>query len=156
MPAEKLAEYLESQGVQYTVIEHHAPVYTAQEIAASTHIPGKQLAKTVMVKVDGGLAMAVIPASQRVNLNRLKVLVGAGKVELASEQEFRNKFPDCQVGAMPPFGNLYGIPVYAAQDLAEEIEIAFCAGSHTELVRISFSDFKRLAEPKILDFAWTP
>jgi Ala-tRNA(Pro) deacylase len=156
MPAEKLAEYLESQGVQYTVIEHHAPVYTAQEIAASTHIPGKQLAKTVMVKVDGGLAMAVIPASQRVNLNRLKELVGAGKVELASEQEFRNKFPDCQVGAMPPFGNLYGIPVYAAQDLAEEIEIAFCAGSHTELVRISFSDFKRLAEPKILDFAWTP
>jgi Ala-tRNA(Pro) deacylase len=156
MPAEKLAEYLESQGVQYTVIEHHAPVYTAQEIAASTHIPGKQLAKTVMVKVDGGLAMAVIPASQRVNLNRLKELVGAGKVELASEQEFRNKFPDCQVGAMPPFGNLYGIPVYAAQDLAEEIEIAFCAGSHTELVQISFSDFKRLAEPKILDFAWTP
>jgi len=156
MPAEKLAEYLESQGVQYTVIEHHAPVYTAQEIAASTHIPGKQLAKTVMVKVDGGLAMAVIPASQRVNLNRLKVLVGAGKVELASEQEFRNKFPDCQVGAMPPFGNLYGIPVYAAQDLAEEIEIAFCAGSHTELVRIAFSDFKRLAEPRILDFAWTP
>jgi Ala-tRNA(Pro) deacylase len=156
MPAEKLAEYLESQGVQYTVIEHHAPVYTAQEIAASTHIPGKQLAKTVMVKVDGGLAMAVIPASQRVNLNRLKELVGAGKVELASEQEFRNKFPDCQVGAMPPFGNLYGIPVYAAQDLAEEIEIAFCAGSHTELVRMAFSDFKRLAEPKILDFSWTP
>jgi Ala-tRNA(Pro) deacylase len=156
MPAEKLAEYLESQGIQYTVIEHHAPVYTAQEIAASTHIPGKQLAKTVMVKVDGGLAMAVIPASQRVNLNRLKELVGAGKVELASEQEFRNKFPDCQVGAMPPFGNLYGIPVYAAQDLAEEIEIAFCAGSHTELVRMAFSDFKRLAEPKILDFAWTP
>ena len=156
MPAEKLAEYLESQGVQYTVIEHHAPVYTAQEIAASTHIPGKQLAKTVMIKVDGGLAMAVIPASQRVNLNRLKELVGAGKVELASEQEFRNKFPDCQVGAMPPFGNLYGIPVYAAQDLAEEIEIAFCAGSHTELVRMAFSDFKRLAEPKILDFAWTP
>ena len=156
MPAEKLAEYLESQGVQYTVIEHHAPVYTAQEIAASTHIPGKQLAKTVMIEVDGGLAMAVIPASQRVNLNRLKELVGAGKVELASEQEFRNKFPDCQVGAMPPFGNLYGIPVYAAQDLAEEIEIAFCAGSHTELVRMAFSDFKRLAEPKILDFSWTP
>lgn len=86
----------------------------------------------------------------------MKELVGAGKFELASEQEFRNKFPDCQVGAMPPFGNLYCIPVYAAQDLAEEIEIAFCAGSHTELVRIKFSDFKRLAEPKILDFAWTP
>lgn len=156
MPATKLAEYLDGQGVQYTVIEHHDPVYTAQEIAASTHIPGKQLAKTVMVKIDGVLAMAVIPASHRVNFNRLKELVGASKVELASEQEFRSKFPDCQVGAMPPFGNLYGVAVYAAQDLADEIEIAFCAGSHTELVRIAFSDFKRLAEPEILDFAWMP
>jgi Ala-tRNA(Pro) deacylase len=156
MPATKLAEYLDSQGVEYTVIEHDEPVYTAQEIAASTHIPGKALAKTVMVKIDGSLAMAVLPASHRVNFNRLKEWAGAGKVELASEQEFRNKFPDCQVGAMPPFGNLYGIKVYAAQNLADEIEIAFCAGSHTELVRMKFEDFKRLAQPEILDFAWMP
>ena len=155
MPATKLTEYLDSQDVKYATIEHDAAVYTAQEIAASTHIPGKQLAKTVMVKIDGDLAMAVLPASQRVNFDRLKELVGASKVELASEKEFRSNFPDCQVGAMPPFGNLYDIPVYAARELAGEIEIAFCAGSHTELVRMGFADFKRLAEPKILDFAWT-
>ena len=156
MPADKLAEYLESQGVQYTVIEHHALVYTAQEIAAAAHISGRQLAKTVMVNVDGTLAMAVLPASHRVNLNRLKAHTGASKVELASEEEFKRRFPDCEVGAMPPFGNLYGIQVYAARDLADEIEIAFCAGSHTELVQMKFEDFKRLVEPEMLDFAWTP
>lgn len=156
MPVSKLAEYLDSQGVQYSIIEHEAPVYTAQEIAAAAHISGKQLAKTVMVKVDGTLAMAVIPASHRVNLSRLKEHLGAGKVELASEKEFKSEFPDCEVGAMPPFGNLYGIKVYAAEDLEDEIEIAFCAGSHTELVQMKFDDFKHLAQPEMLNFAWMP
>ena len=137
MPKDKLREYLESHEVQYTVIEH-SPVYTAQEIAASAHIPGKQLAKTVMVKIDGEMAMAVMPAPYRVNFERFKEQTGANQVELASEQEFKDKFPDCEPGAMPPFGNLYGMEVYAAKNLAEEMEIAFCAGAHGELIRIAY------------------
>ena len=155
MPKDKLREYLESHEVQYTVIEH-SPVYTAQEIAASAHIPGKQLAKTVMVKIDGEMAMAVMPAPYRVNFERFKEQTGANQVELASEQEFKDKFPDCEPGAMPPFGNLYGMEVYAAKNLAEEMEIAFCAGAHGELIRIAYKDFESLAKPKVLDFAWKP
>ena len=153
MPATKFIDYLNSQGVAYTRIRH-PKAYTAQEIAAAAHVPGDQLAKTVMVKVDGKLAMAVVPASFRVNLDRLKAHTGAGHVELASESDYRERFPDCEVGAMPPFGNLYGVPVYAAKNLAEEMEIAFCGGAHGELVRIAFEDFNRLVHPKVLDFAW--
>ena len=156
MPATKFYEYLESQGVEYALIKHDKIVYTAQEIAATTHIPGDQLAKTVMVKIDGEMAMAVLPAPYRVNLERLKDLTGAGRIELASEREFKEKFPDCEAGAMPPFGNLYGIPVYASGNLAEEMEIAFCGGAHGELVRMSFEDFNRLVKPQVLDFAWKP
>ena len=155
MSTNKLREYLDSNNVQYTVIEHSL-AYTAQEIAASAHIPGNQLAKTVMVKTDGQMAMAVLPASHRVNFERLKEYTGADQVELASEREFHELFPDCEAGAMPPFGNLYGMEVYAAESLVEEIEIAFCAGSHTELIRLPFKDFKRLVNPKILDFSWKP
>ena len=153
MPATKFIDYLESQGVAYTRIRH-PKAYTAQEIAAVAHVPGDQLAKTVMVKIDGKLAMAVVPASSRVNLDRLKALIGAGRVELAGERDYRERFPDCEVGAMPPFGNLYGVPVYASKNLAEEMEIAFCGGAHGELVRIAFEDFNRLVQPKVLDFAW--
>lgn len=156
MPTSKLTEYLNSQAVPYSLIEQQAPVYTAQEIAAAAHISGKQLAKTVLVKLDGVLAMAVLPAAQRVHLSKLRDLVGAHSAELAHESDMRARFPDCQVGAMPPFGNLYGVPVYAAQSLAGEIQIAFCAGSHTELVQMRFDDFARLAQPVILDFTWTP
>ena len=156
MPATKFYEYLDSQEVDYTLIKHAQVVYTAQEIAAVAHIPGDQLAKTVMVKIDGEMAMAVLPAPYRVNLERLKALTGAGRVELSSEREFKQRFPDCEAGAMPPFGNLYGIPVYAAENLAAEIEIAFCGGAHGELVRMSFEDFNRLVQPQVLDFAWKP
>lgn len=153
MAVSKLREYLESQNVKYTVIKQQSQVYTAQEIAASVHIPGKSLAKTVMVKLDGELAMTVLPASYRVDFKLLAESTGAKKVELASEQEFQDRFPDCEVGAMPPFGNLYDIPIYASESLAEEMEIAFCGGSHTELIRIAFKDFERLAKPKILKFS---
>jgi Ala-tRNA(Pro) deacylase len=153
MSATKFIDYLESHGVTYTHIQH-PKAYTAQEIAAVAHVPGDQLAKTVMVKIDGELAMAVLPASFRVNLDRLKALTGAGRVELASEREYRERFPDCEVGAMPPFGNLYGVPVYAAENLAEQMEITFCGGEHGELVRVAFADFNRLVQPKVLDFAW--
>jgi len=153
MPTSKLREYLESHNARYTIIEH-PPEYTAQESAASAHIPGDQLAKTVMIKIDGKMAMAVLPAPNRVNFDRLKEFAGAKQVELASEDEFKDMFPDCDLGAMPPFGNLYGMDVFADESLSEEIEIAFCAGSHTELIRLSFADFARLVKPKVLNFSW--
>lgn len=153
MPSNKLREYLESHNVRYTVIEH-PPKYTAQESAASAHIPGDQLAKTVMIKIDGKMAMAVLPAPNQVNFDRLKEFTNAKQVELASEDEFKDMFPDCDLGAMPPFGNLYGMDVFAEQSLSEEIEITFCAGSHTELIRLSFTDFARLVKPKVLNFSW--
>ena len=155
MPTNKLREYLESNDVQYKVIEHSL-AYTAQEIAASAHVPGKQLAKTVMIKIDDRMAMAVLPAPQRVNFERLKEYTSAGQVELATEQEFKEMFPDCEPGSMPPFGNLYDMEVYAAESLADEVEIAFCAGSHTELILLPFKDFQRLVKPKIFDFSWKP
>ena len=153
MPENKLTAYLEAENVKYQVIEH-PPAYTAQEIAASAHIPGRQLAKSVMVGLDDRMAMVVVPATERVNFERLQEHTSAKKVSLASEQEFKDIFPDCELGAMPPFGNLYGMPVYAAESLAGEIEIAFCGGSHGTLIRMAFDDFKRLAQPQVLDISW--
>jgi len=152
MPAQMLKEFLDAQGVEYVVISH-SPAFTAQKIAASAHIRGKELAKTVIVKIDGRMAMAVLPASQKADLNLLRETAPAANVELASESEFRDRFPGCDPGAMPPFGNLYGMDVYVAASLAEDEEIAFNAGSFTELVRMSYRDFERLVQPKVLSFA---
>lgn len=152
MPVRKLREFLDSHGVKYVVVIHSL-AYTAQEIAASAHISGKELAKTVMVKIDGKMAMAVLPASCKIDLDLLKEAAGASQVEIATEQEFQDMFQDCEVGAMPPFGNLYGMDVFAAETLAEDEEIAFNAGSHTELIRLSYKDFERLVKPKVLGFA---
>lgn len=151
MPAKKLKEFLDSNAVKYVTVRH-STAYTAQEIAALTHTPGKALAKTVMVKIDGKMAMAVLPAAQRVDLSLLKAAAGARSIELASEEEFKSMFPDCEAGAMPPFGNLYSMDVFAEESLAEQEEIAFNAGSHTELVRLSYKDFERLAKPKVAGF----
>ena len=134
-------EFLDSQHVKYITITH-SPAYTAQEIAACAHIPGKDLAKTVMVKIDGKMAMAVVPASHKVNLDRCAASVGAKKLRLASEQDFKDRFPDCEIGAMPPFGNLYDMDVYVSETLAEDSEIAFNAGSHTELVQAVLQGFR--------------
>ena len=155
MPKEGLKEYLESNNVHYEFIEH-TPVYTAQEIAATAHIPGKQMAKTVMVKIDGEMAMAVLPSPYRVNFEHLKEQTGAERVELASEGEFKDKFPDCEPGAMPPFGNLYGMDVYAEKNLSEEMDIVFCAGAHGKLIRMAYKDFESLVKPKVIAFAWKP
>jgi len=152
MPARKLKEFLDGQGVKYVAISH-SPAFTAQEIAASAHIPGKELAKTVMVKLDGKLAMAVLPASRGVDFALLRELAGARRAELASEREFSELFPECEVGAMPPFGNLYGLPVFADKGLSEDREIAFNAGSHKELVRLAWADFARLVRPTVGAFA---
>jgi len=153
MPVNRLKEFLDSQRVKYVAI-HHSPAYTAQEIAASAHVRGKELAKTVMVKIDGKMAMAVLPASLKVNFDRLQDETGASQVELASEKEFKDMFPDCEIGAMPPFGNLYGMEVYASHRLAEDSEIAFNAGSHTELIRMAYKDFERLVKPKIANISF--
>jgi Ala-tRNA(Pro) deacylase len=140
--------------VKYVTIRH-SPAYTAQEIAASAHIPGKQLAKTVIIKLDGTLAMAVLPASDKVDLERLKAAAGARTVALANEQDFQDRFPECEVGAMPPFGQLYGLDVWVAARLAEDEEIAFNAGDHTELIRMAYRDFDRLVQPKVGQFSST-
>lgn len=154
MPVEKLKKFLEDQNVKYVVLSH-STAYTAQEIAALAHIPGKELAKTVIVKLDDGFAMAVLPASLQVDLSLLKAAAGAKSIALASEPEFKGKFPDCETGAMPPFGNLYGLPVFAEESLAKDKEIAFNAGSHKELVRLAYADFERLVQPKVASFALT-
>jgi len=148
VPAAKLREFLDANGVKYVTIRHSL-AYTAQEVAASAHVRGKDMAKTVIVRVDGQLAMAVVPASQKVDLARLRDVIGAKTAEIASEEEFRDAFPGCEVGAMPPFGHLYGMNVFVDQRLAADEEIAFNAGSHTELIRLSYPDFERLAKPKL-------
>ena len=152
MPARKLKEFLDSKGIKYVIITH-APAYTAQEIAASAHISGKELAKTVIVKIDGKMAMAVLPASKVIDFDRLKAAAGATSVELASEDEFRDRFPECELGAMPPFGNLYDMPVYVDETLSRDVEIAFNAGSHKELFRMAYKDFESLVKPAVADFA---
>jgi Ala-tRNA(Pro) deacylase len=152
VPLTKLREFLDSNNVKYLVISHSL-AYTAQGIAALTHIPGKELAKTVMVLIDERLAMAVVPASARVDLFKLKSYLSAETVELADENQFRGQFPDCETGAMPPFGNLYGMEVFADQSLMQDKEIAFNAGSHRELVRMSFDDFRQLVKPVVLPLA---
>lgn len=152
MPVRKLREFLDSNGARYIVISH-SPTYTAQEVAASVHIPGRELAKTVMVKTDGNMVMAVLPASYHVDLEMLRTETRSSKVELASEAEFSSLFPDCEVGAMPPFGNLYGVPVYVAEKLAEDEDIAFNAGTHHEVIRMGYGDFARLVQPHVLKFS---
>jgi len=156
VPLSMLREFLDRNGTRYTVISHSV-AYTAQGIAALTHTPGRELAKTVMVMVDGRLTMAVVPASLRVDLYRLKKYLGAETVELASENEFRDHFADGETGSMPPFGNLCGMDVFVDQTLAETLakdkEIAFNDGSHRELVRMRFADFRDLVKPAIIPLA---
>ena len=152
MPAQKIKDFLDDKKVKYVSITHSL-VYTAQEIAASAHIRGKGLAKSVLVKVDGKMAMTVLPASYKVDFDMLKEALGSNDVRLSNEQEFKDKFPGCEVGAMPPFGNLYDMETYVAASLVEDEEIAFNAGTHKELIRMEYSDFEKIVKPKILRFS---
>jgi Ala-tRNA(Pro) deacylase len=152
MPLARLKELLNSENVKYVAISH-SPAYTAQEIAASAHIAGGEIAKTVMVKLDGKMAMAVLPAPKMVDLDQLAQEAGADRAELADEAEFERLFPGCELGAMPPFGNLFNLPVYADPSLADHPEIAFNAGSHIELVRMGYADFERLVQPHRAQFS---
>lgn len=152
MPVKRLKEFLDSHNIKYVTISH-SRAFTAQETATSAHIPGKELAKAVVVKINGKMAMAVLPASYKVDFDLLKKVTGASKVEIAGEKEFKDLFPDCEAGAMPPFGNLYGMEVFVAQSLTEDEKIAFNAGSHRELVKMAYKDFERLVNPKVMKFS---
>lgn len=149
MPVQRLKEFLDKNNVKYIVISH-SRAFTAAAIGAVTHIPGKEIAKTVMVKLDGRLAMAVVPGSRSVDMNALKSETAAKTAVIVPEPEFSDSFPDCEVGAMPPFGVLYELPVYVDEMLTRDEEIAFNAGSHRELVRMSYKDYERLMKPKVV------
>jgi Ala-tRNA(Pro) deacylase len=153
MPANKLTEFLDSEKVKYVSISH-SPAYTAQEVAASAHIHGKDMAKTVMITLNGKMAMAVLPASRKIGFDLLQAASGTENVQLAGERAFCDIFPGCEVGAMPPFGNLYGMDVYVSKLLADDAEIVFNAGSHTELIRMAYDDFVRLVKPKVVRLAF--
>jgi len=146
MSEPRLQDFLQRQHTRYELI-HHARAVTAQETAATAHIRGQLLAKTVMVNLDERLAMVVIPAASRVHFGRLCWQTGAQAAALATEAEFRDLFPDCEVGAMPPFGNLYGLEVYVDESLVSDADIAFNAGTHTEIVRMPYSEFERVVAP---------
>jgi Ala-tRNA(Pro) deacylase len=147
----KLRGYLDQNNIKYSLITH-SMAFTAQELASIMHIPGKELAKVVILKIDGQFAMAVIPAPHKIDFERLKSAIEAKQIELASEKEFQKLFPDCDVGAMPPFGNLYGLPVYVAKPLKEDKEIVYNAGSHTEAIRMQYVDFDRLVKPIVIEY----
>jgi Ala-tRNA(Pro) deacylase len=153
MPVRQLREFLDSHQVQYMTIPH-PPAYSAQTVAASTHTPGKAVAKPVIVRLDGKMAMAVLPACNLIDFDRLKEVAGAGHAELAHEEEFQSIFPECEVGAMPPFGNLYDLEVFVDKALTEDQEIAFNAGSHRELMRMACRDFEGLVNPKVARFSY--
>jgi Ala-tRNA(Pro) deacylase len=149
MPATRLKAFLDEKGVPYATLEH-APAYTTQRTAEAAHIPGHTLVKTVIVKLDGALGMVVVPACDRVSLDALARAIGVSRAELANEDEFRDTFPDVEIGAVSPFGNLYGIPVYVSEELEENQTIAFNAGTHTEVMTLRFTDFRRLVDPIIV------
>ena len=155
MPCMNVKEFLDNQGIDYEII-FHRPSDTAQATASASHIPVAQLAKTVITRVDGEMHMAVVPACRRLDLVMLKRAARAGSVVLAREAEFRDSFPGCEPGAMPPFGNLYGLPVWVDEEVAANPEIVFNAGSHTELVRLAYADFARLVSPKVLALTERP
>jgi Ala-tRNA(Pro) deacylase len=152
MPATKLKDFLDQHRVKYVSVRH-STAYTSQEIAALAHVKGRNMAKSVVVKLSGKLALAVLPAKYNVDLPRLAQAAGAGAAELASEQEFEKHFPGCETGAMPPFGNLYGLPVYVDETLTRDEQIDFNACSHTELLQMDYKDFERLVKPKIASFS---
>jgi Ala-tRNA(Pro) deacylase len=148
---DRLEAYLREKRVPFEV-RHHPRAITAQEVAASEHVPGKMLAKTVMVLADGKMVMLALPAPYQVDMDKAGNVLGV-EVRLAHEEEFENTFPDCEVGAMPPFGNLYEVPVYVEAALAEDKTIVFRAGTHTDTMSVSYADFERLVEPTIAEFA---
>jgi len=144
--AKKLKELLDSKKIKYVTLTH-SPAYTIQEIAEAAHIPSDKLAKTVIVKLDGTLGMAVVPGNKKINIEALKKLANVNNIDIATESEFRSTFPDCDLGAMPPFGNLYKMKIYMDDSLAKDKEIGFNAGNHSEIIKMKYEDYESLAGP---------
>ena len=152
MTGQKLFQFLYDNHVRYDVLKH--PVaFTAQGIAHAAHVSGKMVAKTVIVKVDSRMVMMVLPARYRLNIDMLRSIFWTDRVELAREDEIARMFPDCEIGGMPPFGNLYGLEVYVSRELTRDRDITFNAGNHSELVRMTYTDFARMVHPSVMDFA---
>lgn len=151
---ERLEAYLREKGVPYQS-QHHARAITAQEVAATEHVPGRMFAKTVMILPDDeeNMVMLVLPAPNHVNPLKASAALGVSEVQLADEERFADTFPDCEVGAMPPFGNLYEVPVYVDRALAEDETIVFRSGTHTDTMSVSYDDFEKLVRPTVVDFA---
>jgi Ala-tRNA(Pro) deacylase len=152
MILKKLVEFLDDNHIKYVNVTH-STAFTAQDVAQSAHIPGKEMAKAVIVWMDGAMAMAVLPASSMIDFNKFKEVSGSKSVELASESEFKDRFSECEIGAMPPFGNLFNIRVIADTALSEDREISFNAGTHHEMVRLPYKDFEQLVKPTMGSFA---
>jgi len=152
MPVKKLKEYLDKENVKYISIMH-SPAFTAPEVAASAHISGKEMAKAVIIKMDDKMAMVVLPSHLQINFDALKSSLGTDNIELANEDEFKGQFPQCEVGAMPPFGNLYDMEVYLADELSSCSHITFNAGSHSELMQVDYEDYIRLVNPKVVNLS---
>jgi Ala-tRNA(Pro) deacylase len=148
--AQRLKDYLDERGVPFTYCTHRL-AYTAQELAAAQHVPGREVAKTVVLRADGHFVMVVLPAVMKLDLEALRTELPFRRIKMAREDEFASLFPDSQVGAMPPFGNLYGLPVYVDRSLLADEEIVFNAGSHLEMLRMKYSDFERLVKPVVID-----
>lgn len=149
---ERLEAYLRENGVRFEV-HHHPEAFTAQEVAAAEHIPGRMLGKVVAVKAGDEIAMAVVPAPAQVDLGKAAAAVGKGDVRIATEDEFGSVFSDCDTGAMPPFGNgtLYDVPVFVDKTLAQQEMVAFDACTHKDTVHLHYSDFERLVKPSAVD-----
>lgn len=152
---ERLEQYFKDNKVAYETASH-AEVYTAQEVAAVEHVPGMFVAKVVMASVDGKMTALVLPAPHRVDIPKLKAALGASDARLAREDEFSELFPDCEVGAMPVFTNLYDVPVVVDRALAEDPKIVFNAGTHRETMTVAFKDFQRLATPTVAEISRQP
>ena len=151
---ERLEGYLREHGVSFEAREHPR-AFTAQQIAASEHVPGRLFAKVVMAQTDGDLVMLVVPASSAVDTAKASRAVGGKPVRMAAEREFAPRFPDCEAGAMPPFGNLYDVPVYVDRALGANERIVFQAGTHSLTMSVRYQDFERLAHPTVADLAVT-
>lgn len=152
MPVEKLREFLDNHHVKYITIDH-SPAYTAREVAASTLVPRREFAKAVIVKIEDKIAMAIVPASRHVDLKKLAETSGAKHISLATEEEFQEMFPGCELGAMPPFGNLYGMDTFVDAMLEKDDDVTFNAGTHTQVVRLAFDDYEKLVQPKVASFS---
>jgi Ala-tRNA(Pro) deacylase len=152
MPLKRLRTFLDQKGIRYTQ-QIHVTAYTAAGVASVSHVKGKEMAKSVMVLADDKLVMLVVPASTHIRLKQAKAALKAHQVFLASEADFAHIFPDCEVGAMPPFGNLYGVPVFVDESLTHDKEIVFNAGNHREIMKMSYADYERMVTPQVVSVA---